>query len=217
MKVEYESTKEVNIPKDPFDRIIGQDNAVAIARIIPFQRRHLLLVGPPGTGKSMIAQAIASVLTKPKYEISVIDNPENSERPVIEIRDESTINRDKNDDKIFGKIISPFEVPSFVAERLGLRCKRCGGYVEYSENMCKHCGAEKANQTNVFERYGPISRFGENGKARVATSRRTMDGREEFIIYERRNDGKIAMLTDKEFREMEAHKKQKKKEYHNSA
>ena len=89
------TTKDIEIPKNPFDRVIGQEEAVRIARMIPKQRRHLLLVGPPGTGKSMIAQAIASVISKPRYEISVVDNPQNPERPIVEIRTKNQIEAEK--------------------------------------------------------------------------------------------------------------------------
>jgi len=211
MKISYDSTKDVKIPKDPFERIIGQDDAVEIAKMVPYQRRHLLLVGPPGTGKSMIAQAIASVLPKPDYEISVIENPQNSERPIIEIRDESRMKNDKKTEKKYGKAVTPLEVPSFVAERLGFRCRRCGGFSNYTENICNQCGAEKTHPGNIFEKYNQFPQLGESGKVRVATTRRGAEGKEQMIIYERMNDGTILMLTHKEMKEMEASKKQKKR------
>lgn len=211
MKIGYDSTKEVKIPKDPFERIIGQDDAVQIAKMIPYQRRHLLLVGPPGTGKSLIAQAVASVLPKPNYEISVIENPENSERPIIEIRDEKRIKSDKKNEKKFGTSVTPIEIPAFVAERLGFRCRRCGGFSNYLEAVCPHCGAEKYQPGNPMEKYSRLSHFSEEGKARVATTRRSADGREQIIIYDRLNDGSVIMLTHKELKEMEAQKKKKKR------
>ena len=73
----FENTTEVKIPKDPLQQIIGQTNAVNLAKIVAKQRRNLLLVGPPGTGKSLIAQSIAFHLTKPTQEVSVLHNPEN--------------------------------------------------------------------------------------------------------------------------------------------
>ncbi|MGP8074305.1 MAG: ATP-binding protein, partial [Thermoplasmata archaeon] len=56
---EIETTREIPIPSDPLERVIGQEKAVEIARIAAYQRRHLLLVGPSGIGKSMTAQALA--------------------------------------------------------------------------------------------------------------------------------------------------------------
>ncbi|NYZ77298.1 ATP-binding protein, partial [Candidatus Micrarchaeota archaeon] len=211
MKTGYDSTKDVKIPKDPFERIIGQDEAVAVARMISYQRRHLLLVGPPGPGKSMIAQAVASVLPKPKYEISIIENPENSERPVVEIRDEERIGKDRKNEKKLGRVATPLEVPSFVAERLGFRCRRCGGFSNYTEHICIHCGAEKAVPGNIFEKYSQYPQYSDPNKMRVATTRRTVEGKEETIIYERMQDGGILVLTNSEFREIEASKKQKKR------
>ncbi|MCK4445191.1 MAG: ATP-binding protein, partial [Thermoplasmata archaeon] len=56
---DLESTADVIIPQDPLARVIGQEEAISLARIAASQRRHLMLVGPPGTGKSMIAQALS--------------------------------------------------------------------------------------------------------------------------------------------------------------
>ena len=56
---DFETTAEIAIPDDPLKRVVGQDEAVKLARIAANQRRHFLLVGPPGTGKSMIAQALS--------------------------------------------------------------------------------------------------------------------------------------------------------------
>jgi ATP-dependent Lon protease len=204
--MEFDTTKQVVIPKDPFERIIGQPEAVAIAKMVPYQRRHLLLVGPPGTGKSMIAQAISSVMPKPKFEISVLDNPENPERPIIEIRDESQIKRDKKDERHLGLEVSPLDVPTFVSERLGFRCRRCAALSPFTETICPQCGATKS-QKNFFDRYGmPPAQQNlppETEKVRVATTRRDLNGKEEVIIYERTPEGKIIMLRQEEIKKME--------------
>ncbi|HSB46543.1 MAG TPA: ATP-binding protein [Candidatus Bilamarchaeum sp.] len=205
--MEFETTREVIIPKDPFERIIGQPEAVAIAKMVPYQRRHLLLVGPPGTGKSMIAQAIASVMPKPKFEISVLDNPENPERPIVEIRDDSQIKKDKKEERHLGLDVSPLDVPTFVSERLGFRCRRCAALSPFTEAICPQCGATKS-QKNFFDRYGmPPGQQNmppEAGeKVRVATTRRDLNGKEEVIIYERTPEGKIIMLRQEEIKKME--------------
>ena len=76
------STEEIRLPTDPLDRVLGQHEAIEMAKIAAKQRRNLLLVGPPGTGKSMIAQALSLNLPKPEHEVRVVMNPENSERPL---------------------------------------------------------------------------------------------------------------------------------------
>ena len=80
------STADIVIPKDPLKRVIGQDEAVNLARIAAKQRRNMLLVGPPGTGKSMIAQALSLYLPRPEEEIRIVHNPENPERPLVEVK-----------------------------------------------------------------------------------------------------------------------------------
>ena len=58
----FEDTSQIKVPNTLVEQIIGQDEAVKIAQVVAQQRRHLLLVGVPGTGKSMIAKAIASMV-----------------------------------------------------------------------------------------------------------------------------------------------------------
>ncbi len=199
----FETTKEIKIPKNPFDRIIGQEEAVEIAKLIPKQKRNLLLVGPPGTGKSMIAQAIAYLLPKPKEEISVVENPENPDRPLVEIRTEARIKKETKKQK-FGVEVSPYEIPYFVAEGLGFRCKRCGEYSDFTVLVCPSCSTEKTMKN-------PFDFIQGEGKKRMTVSRRN-SLKQEIIVYERTEEGKIIMLTQEEMKKMErAQRKQKRK------
>ncbi|NPA21986.1 MAG: AAA family ATPase [Candidatus Micrarchaeota archaeon] len=140
--MDIDTTKEIKIPSDPFMQIIGQDKAVKLARIAAAQHRHLLLIGPPGVGKSMIAKAMASVLPRPKQQISVLHNPTRPERPILKIEtyeEHMAANEEENPPLE----LDPKEIPFAIAYELGYRCKRCGEISLPSQNICPHCGFRK--------------------------------------------------------------------------
>jgi len=198
---DFKTTADIKLPKDPFERIIGQGEAVKIARLISKQKRNLLLVGPPGTGKSMIAQAISSSLPKPRYEVSILQNDKNPERPIVEIRSLKESNKPAPNDEI-GDIVSPDDVPFFVSERLGFRCKRCGASSSYTVSVCPSCGADKVLRRGVSME--SVSQLKPRSDIlRVATTKRNPNGKEEQIIYERMADGKIKILTKNDLKKLE--------------
>ena len=56
------STKNIKVPKKIVDQVLGQDEAVNIIKKAAQQRRHVFLIGEPGTGKSMLGLALAELL-----------------------------------------------------------------------------------------------------------------------------------------------------------
>lgn len=62
MRYVEKDTSEVKIPDKLIEQVIGQDKAVEIMKKVARQKRHVLLIGLPGTGKSMLAQAMSEML-----------------------------------------------------------------------------------------------------------------------------------------------------------
>lgn len=58
------STKNIKVPEGIVDQVLGQDEAVKIIKKAAQQRRHVFLIGEPGTGKSMLGMALAELLPK---------------------------------------------------------------------------------------------------------------------------------------------------------
>lgn len=78
------STKEIKVPRTTVDQIVGQEKAVEIVRRAAPQRRHVFLIGKPGTGKSMLAQGMAELIPPGDLEdILVFPNPENDNQPLV--------------------------------------------------------------------------------------------------------------------------------------
>ena len=63
----YKSTKDIKISNKIIGQVLGQDEAISLIKKVAKQRRHLLLIGEPGTGKSLIGQALADLLPKEKW------------------------------------------------------------------------------------------------------------------------------------------------------
>jgi ATP-dependent Lon protease len=79
------STKNIKISEKIVDQVIGQDEAVKIIKKAAQQRRHVLLIGEPGTGKSMMGLALAELLPKSELkDILSIHNPNDENNPKIQ-------------------------------------------------------------------------------------------------------------------------------------
>ncbi len=80
------TTADIKVPELLLDQVIGQDKAVDVVRKAAEQKRHVMLIGDPGTGKSMVARAMTAFLPKEELEdIIVYPNNDDSNTPHIRV------------------------------------------------------------------------------------------------------------------------------------
>lgn len=85
-KLDFQSTAEVKIPERLVDQVIGQERAVEVIRKAAEQKRHVMLIGDPGTGKSMLARSMTELLPRDDLQdIIVYHNPEDPNEPKIRV------------------------------------------------------------------------------------------------------------------------------------
>jgi len=82
--LELSASSDIDVPPNLIDQVIGQEHAVEVIRKAAVQRRHVMMIGTPGTGKSMLAKAMAELLPKEELQdILVYPNSEDNNNPVI--------------------------------------------------------------------------------------------------------------------------------------
>ena len=82
--LEIENSEDIEVPDRLVDQVIGQGHARDIVLKAAKQRRHVMMIGSPGTGKSMLAKAMSQLLPKEDLQdILVYHNPDDGNEPKI--------------------------------------------------------------------------------------------------------------------------------------
>ncbi|GGM67882.1 Lon-like ATP-dependent protease [Halarchaeum rubridurum] len=82
--LKVDSTADIKVPDRLVDQVIGQEEARDIVMRAAKQHRHVMMIGTPGTGKSMLAKAMSQLLPKESLQdVLVYHNPDDSNEPKV--------------------------------------------------------------------------------------------------------------------------------------
>ncbi len=84
VETDINTSSQVEVPAKLIDQVIGQEHAVEVIKKAAIQRRHVMMIGSPGTGKSMLAKAMAELLPKEELQdILVYPNSDDNNNPIV--------------------------------------------------------------------------------------------------------------------------------------
>jgi len=83
--MKYKTTEDIEVPERMIDQVVGQERAINIVKKAANQKRNIILVGEPGTGKSLIGQALAELLPKEKLK-DILSFPNEADENVPKIK-----------------------------------------------------------------------------------------------------------------------------------
>ena len=82
--IDIGSTADIEVPDRLVDQVIGQDHARDVVLKAAKQRRHVMMIGSPGTGKSMLAKAMSQLLPKEDLQdVLIYHNPDDGNEPKV--------------------------------------------------------------------------------------------------------------------------------------
>jgi len=82
--LQIDSTDDIDVPDRLVDQVIGQEHARDVVMKAAQQRRHVMMIGSPGTGKSMLAKAMSELLPREELQdVLVYHNPDDGNNPKV--------------------------------------------------------------------------------------------------------------------------------------
>lgn len=198
-----ETTEQVKTTKNPFQMIVGQEHAVSLVRSAVKQRRHVLLCGVPGIGKSMLAKAAYSLLGPPKEEIILRNDPLHPDRPEVIVNrpTNSNMEKTKTENRIRDTFyITPDRLPFDVSIKMGFRCPSCGHISSPEASVCINCEAEKRFDWAPGESYHGLFRMLDvvrEPALEAVTALEDINGVTFHITYERVQSGEVKVTQQR--------------------
>jgi len=198
-----ETTEQVKTTKDPFQMIVGQEHAVSLVRSAVKQRRHVLLCGVPGIGKSMLAKAAYSLLDQPKDEIVLRYDPLHPDRPQVIVNRPtySNMKKTKAESRIRDLFyITPDRLPFDVSIKMGFRCPSCGHISNPEASVCVNCESEKRFDWAPGESYHGLFRMLDvvrEPALKTITALEEISGETFHITYERVESGEVKVTQQR--------------------
>jgi ATP-dependent Lon protease len=82
----FSDTSQIIVPKELISQVVGQEESVKLLRKAAAQKRNVLLIGIPGTGKSLLAQAMSEILPIQKLvDVLIYPNHEDNNNPKVRV------------------------------------------------------------------------------------------------------------------------------------
>jgi predicted ATP-dependent protease len=205
-----ETTEQVETSTDPFQMIVGQEHAVSLVRSAVKQRRHVLLCGVPGIGKSMLAKAAYSLLDPPKEEIRLRYNLSHPDRPDVIVTQPKCADRDntRSENQVHDQFfVTPDRLPFEISIKMGFRCPSCGHISTPEAGVCVNCESEKRFDFAPGESYHGLFRMLDvvrEPALKTVTMLEDINNESYHVMYERVESGEIK-VTQRNVRTEDKH------------